>query len=262
MSLLELVALSAAVVASCMAALWLLSLALRNASIVDVFWGLGFAILSFVFLAAADGYIGRRILVTALVAIWGLRLSLHILRRNWGHGEDYRYAEFRRRAGPKWWWSSLFQVFLLQGLLMWLIAMPILAAQHYGSPDGLTIVDFAGALVWAVGFFFESVGDLQLERFKADPANAGKVMRGGLWRYTRHPNYFGDATVWWGLFVVAAGTVDGLWTAFSPVLMTTLLLRVSGVALLERRQTKEKPGYRDYVASTSAFVPWFPRSPR
>lgn len=262
MSLLELAALSAGVVAACMVSLWLLSLPLRNASIVDVFWGLGFVILAFVFLAAADGYMGRKLLVTALVAIWGLRLSLHIARRNRGHGEDYRYVEFRRRAGPKFWWFSLLQVFLLQGVLMWLIAMPVLAAQHYRSPDGLTIVDFAGALVWAVGFFFESVGDLQLERFKADPANEGKVMRAGLWRYTRHPNYFGDATVWWGLFIVAAATGDGLWTAFSPIIMTTLLLRVSGVALLERRQRKAKPEYADYVASTSAFLPWFPRSSR
>jgi steroid 5-alpha reductase family enzyme len=262
MSLLELAGLSAGVVAGCMLALWLLSLALRNASIVDVFWGLGFVILAFVFLAAADGYTGRKALVTALVAIWGLRLSLHIARRNRGHGEDYRYVEFRRRAGPKWWWFSLFQVFLLQGLLMWLIAMPVLAAQHYRSPDELTAIDLAGALVWATGFFFESVGDLQLERFKADPANAGKVMRGGLWRYTRHPNYFGDATVWWGLFVVAAATGDGLWTVFSPIVMTTLLLRVSGVALLERRQTKAKPEYADYVANTSAFIPWFPRASR
>jgi steroid 5-alpha reductase family enzyme len=262
MSLFELIGLSAAVVAGCMVALWLLSLALRNAGIVDVFWGLGFVVLAFVFLAAGEGYMGRKVLITALVAVWGLRLSLHILRRNWGEGEDYRYQEFRRRAGAKWWWFSLFQVFLLQGLLMWLIAMPVLAAQHYGSPDELTAVDLAGALVWSAGFFFESVGDLQLVRFKADPANKGKVMRGGLWRYTRHPNYFGDATVWWGLFIVAAATGDGLWTAFAPAVMTVLLLRVSGVALLERRQQRTKPEYRQYVESTSAFVPWFPRSPR
>jgi len=262
MSLFQIIVLSLGVVLVYMAAAWLLSLALRNASIVDVFWGLGFALLAAVYFVATDGFVGRKLLITTLVVVWGLRLSLHILRRNWGQGEDYRYRAFREKWGEKFWWGSFFQVFLLQGVLLWLISAPVLAAQFYGSPDELTVVDALGALVWGVGFFFEAVGDWQLAGFKADPANKGKVMQSGLWRYTRHPNYFGDATVWWGHFVIAAGTVDGLWTVFSPVLMTVLLLRVSGVALLEKAQVRTKPQYRAYVESTSAFLPWFPRRQR
>ncbi len=211
------------------------------------------------YLIAADGWVGRQVMVMALVAIWGLRLSVYIAWRNWGKGEDPRYRKWREDAGGRFWWTSLFQVFLLQGLLLWLISAPLLAAQFYGEPDTFTPVDGLGAAVWGVGFFFEAVGDWQLARFKSEPANAGKVMRSGLWAYTRHPNYFGDAAVWWGFFVIAAGTLDGLWTVYSPVLMTALLLRVSGVALLERAQVKAKPEYRDYVERTSAFLPWFPR---
>lgn len=262
MSLPELLGLSLAVVVGYMTAIWLLSLALRNASIVDVFWGLGFVVLALVYLAGGDGFLGRKVLITTLVAIWGLRLSLHILWRNWGQGEDYRYREWRERAGGRFWWTSFFQVFLLQGGLLWLISAPLLAAQFYESPDNFTAVDILGALVWGIGFYFESVGDWQLARFKSDPANKGRVMRTGLWRYTRHPNYFGDATVWWGLFIIAAATGEGVWTIFSPVLMTFLLLRVSGVALLERKQAQTKPGYREYIESTSAFLPWLPRTRR
>jgi steroid 5-alpha reductase family enzyme len=262
MTLFQIIGLSLGVVLIYMAAVWLLSLALRDASIVDSFWGLGFALLAVVYFVVTDGFVGRKILITTLVVVWGLRLSLHILRRNWGRGEDYRYRAFREKAGSNFWWVSLFQVFLLQGVLLWLISAPVLAAQFYGSPDELTAIDILGALVWGVGFFFEAVGDWQLASFKADPANKGKVMQSGLWRYTRHPNYFGDATVWWGHFVIAAGTVDGLWTIFSPVLMTVLLLRVSGVALLEKAQVQTKPQYRAYVESTSAFLPWFPRRQR
>jgi steroid 5-alpha reductase family enzyme len=259
MSLFEIVGLCLAVVLAYMTAAWLLSIVLRNASIVDVFWGLGFAVVATVYFVTTDGFVGRKILITALVVVWGLRLSLYILWRNWGKGEDYRYRAWREKAGEKFWWVSFFQVFFLQGALLWLISAPLLAAQFYDSPDELTVLDLLGTLVWAIGFFFEAVGDWQLAAFKADPANKGKVMQSGLWRYTRHPNYFGDATAWWGYFVIAAGTVDGLWTLFSPVLMTLLLLRVSGVALLERAQVQTKPQYRAYIESTSAFLPWFPR---
>ena len=259
MSLPELLGLSLAVVAICMAALWLLSLAIKNASIVDIFWGLGFVLLAAVYFVAADGFTGRKLLVLTLVAVWGLRLSGYILWRSRGKGEDYRYARWREEAGDQFWWTSLLQVFLLQGLLMWVISAPVLAAQSADEPNRLTWVDLAGTAVWGIGFFFEAVGDWQLARFKADPANKGKVMRSGVWAYTRHPNYFGDATQWWGLYLIAAGASDGYWTLFSPLLMTVLLLRVSGVALLERAQVRTKPQYADYINSTSAFVPWFPR---
>lgn len=259
MSLPELIAVTGAVAVLYMLAIWLLSIPLRNASIVDIFWGLGFVVVAFFCLVLADGFAGRRILMTALVTIWGLRLSLYILWRNLGKGEDYRYRAWREAAGPSFWWTSLFRVFLLQGMILWIVSMPILAANYYDSPGHFTAIDVAGLLVWCLGLIFETVGDIQLARFKARPENKGQVMRTGLWRYTRHPNYFGDATVWWGLFLVAAATVDGLWTVFSPALMTFLLLRVSGVALLEKKQVDTKPGYRDYIESTSAFLPWFPK---
>lgn len=258
MTLFHILGLSLAVALAYMTALWVFSIAIRNASIVDVFWGLGFVVIGLTYFVAADGFVGRKILILSLVAIWGVRLSLYILWRNWGKGEDYRYRKWREEAGARFWWTSLFRVFLLQGSLLWLISAPILAAQFYDSPDHLTPVDLLGGLVWGVGFFFEAVGDWQLSRFKADPANSGKVMRSGLWAYTRHPNYFGDATVWWGYYVIALGTGDAYWTFFSPVLMTVLLLRVSGVALLEKAQVETKPEYKDYVESTSAFLPWFP----
>ena len=247
-----------AVVLGLMVLLWVLSLALRNSSIVDILWGTGFVIVAWVaFALGSDGYFPRKVLLAALVTVWGLRLSLHILRRNWGKPEDFRYRKWRHETGAAWWLKSLFQVFLLQGLLMWIIAASLLAAQQAPAPSRLTFLDYAGAAVWLVGFFFESAGDLQLRRFKADPNNRGKVMQTGVWRYTRHPNYFGDAAQWWGLYLIAA-SAGGWWTVFSPVLMTLLLVRVSGVALLEKT-LQARPAYSEYAQRTSAFIPWFPR---
>ncbi len=239
--------------------LWLLSLPLRNASIVDAFWGSGFVLAAFA-VTFADGGAGtgpRRTLALALVSAWGLRLSLHLLRRNAGHGEDPRYAAMRRGHGPRFWWVSLFTVFLLQALLVWLISAPVQVAVATPS-TALGPLDAAGGLVWAVGLLFEAVGDWQLARFRRDPASRGRVLDTGLWRYTRHPNYFGDACAWWGLGLigVAAGAP---WSLLGPALMTFLLVRVSGVALLEKDIAERRPGYRSYVARTNAFLPWFPR---
>jgi steroid 5-alpha reductase family enzyme len=241
-----------------MTLLWLLSLLLKNSSIVDIFWGAGFVITAWVAYALTpDGFPLRKLLIVLLTTVWGLRLSLYILWRNWGKREDFRYRKWREEAGPSWWWRSFFKVFLLQGVLMWIISAPLLAAQLNPSPDRPTILDLLGIAVWAVGFFFEAAGDLQLARFKADPANKGQVMDRGVWRYTRHPNYFGDAAQWWGFFLIAAAG-GGWWTLFSPILMTLLLLRVSGVALLEKT-LETRPGYSEYLERTSAFVPWLPR---
>jgi steroid 5-alpha reductase family enzyme len=242
-----------------MTALWLVSLAVRDSSIVDIFWGSGFVVLAIAYAFLGDGVLGRQVLLVVLTAIWGLRLSLHIGRRNWGRGEDPRYANWREQAGGAYWWVSFFRVFLLQGVIMWVISAPLLAAQVRDEPSGVGALDVIGVCVWLVGFAFESLGDYQLARFKADPANKGQVMDRGLWAFTRHPNYFGDAMVWWGLFLIAAGTPYGYWTLFSPALMTFLLVRVSGVAMLERSQRKTKPGYEEYVKNTSAFIPWPPR---
>jgi len=250
------------VVLGLMILLWLLSLALRNASIVDIFWGTGFVIVAWAaFLFTPDGFLPRKLLLAALVTIWGLRLSIHILRRNWGKPEDFRYAAWRQESGRSWWWFSFFKVFLLQGVLLWIISAPLVAAQFSPAPARLGLLDVLGVLVWAFGFYFEAAGDAQLERFKSNPANKGKLLTTGVWHYTRHPNYFGDAAQWWGYFLIAAGA-GGWWTVFSPVLMTLLLVRVSGVALLEKTLIETKPGYREYAQTTSAFVPWFPRRPR
>jgi len=258
MSLTEALIVSGAAVLAYVTAIWLLSLALSNASIIDIFWGPGFVLLATLYHATLDGFGGRSVLITTLVLVWGLRLGLHIFWRNRGHGEDYRYQKWREHAGRKFWWTSFFRIFLLQGVLLWVISMPLLAAIINEDPDHVTVLDALGALLWCAGFLFEAGGDWQLMRFKADPANKGKVMSRGLWHYTRHPNYFGDATLWWGYFVIAAGTTYGWLTIFSPVIMTFLLVRVSGAALLDSGLHKTKPGYAEYVAGTSGFIPWLP----
>jgi steroid 5-alpha reductase family enzyme len=257
----EVAAAGLAVVMGYMVVLWAVSLFLRNASIVDVFWGPGFIAAAGAYSALSDdGYDGRQLLVLALVITWGVRLGVHILVRNAGEGEDPRYARWRRQSPGTFWWRSLFQVFVLQGVMLWVVSAPLLASVYSAEPDSLIVTDFVGAAVWGAGFFFEAVGDWQLARFKADPANEGKVMDRGLWRYTRHPNYFGDATLWWGFYIIAAGTTDGWVTLFSPALMTFLLLRVSGVALLERSGiTKRRPDYQAYIDRTSAFIPLPPK---
>jgi len=258
MSFIEIYGITLLVILGCMTILWLISLQLKNSSIVDIFWGTGFVIANWVYFALTpDGFPLRKWLIGVLVTIWGLRLSFHILRRNWGKPEDFRYQVWRNEAGTRWWWLSFFRVFLLQGILMWIISVPLLTAQRSAKPAHLILFDFLGVIVWGIGFFFEAVGDLQLAHFKADPANKGKVMDRGVWRFTRHPNYFGDSAQWWGFYLIAA-FANGWWTIFSPILMTLFLLRVSGVSLLEKTLEK-RPGYQEYIHKTSAFIPWFPR---
>ena len=241
---------------------WILSVRLRDASIADVCWGLGFVLLAWLYLILSPGTTPRSWLVATLITLWGVRLSVHIFRRNHAHGEDPRYQAMRASHGPAFWWRSLFTVFWLQAALLWFVALPLLVAVRASQPAALTAVDGLGVLCFAVGLAFEVVGDHQLERFRAEPSNRGKVLDRGLWRYTRHPNYFGDATVWWGLYAMAAATPDGWLTVLSPALMTLLLMRVSGVTLLEHSLKASKPGYRAYIARTPAFFPWFPRVPR
>jgi steroid 5-alpha reductase family enzyme len=245
--------------AAAMFVLWMVSLALRDASIVDIFWGPGF-----VLIAAAAWWLGaggdpdRRALSFGLVALWGLRLGGYLAWRNAGRGEDPRYQAMRRRLGDRFPVMSLFTVFGFQCVLLWFVSLPVQAV-HVSSGGGLGALDAAGAALALIGVFFEAVGDVQLARFRADPANRARVMDRGLWRFTRHPNYFGDCCVWWGLYAIAAATPLGRLTLASPILMTFLLLRVSGVALLERSIGKRRPDYAEYAARTSAFVPW-PRS--
>ena len=198
-------------------------------------------------------------LVAVLTTLWGLRLAGYLASRNLGKGEDYRYQAMRRRLGARFPLVSLFTVFGLQGVLMWIVSLPVQTAQVPDTPSGLVALDFAGIGLWCAGMFFETVGDLQLARFKADPGNGGRVMDRGLWRYTRHPNYFGDFCVWWGLYAIALATGDAWWAVVGPLVMSVLLLRVSGVTLLERHMEKRRPGYDEYARRTSEF---FPRPPR
>ncbi len=242
-----------------MTALWAVSVRLRDASVIDAVWGPGFALVA-AWTMALGGGSPRGGLVAALVAVWGVRLGVHIWTRNAGHGEDPRYRAMRAQHGARFWWVSLFTVFWLQAALLWVVSLPVQFVQLWPAQASWGWLDWVAALVWAVGFSFQTIGDAQLRAFKADPANRGKVLDRGLWRYTRHPNYFGDFLVWWGfyLFALAAGG-SGWWTALGPLVMSVLLMRVSGVTLLEKGLHKSRPGYAEYVQRTSAF---FPRPPK
>lgn len=247
------------VVISMMIGMWLLSLARRDASIVDPFWGTGFIVVTWFTLTSIPPaqLLERSWLLALLTTIWGLRLSVYLLWRNWGHGEDRRYRAMREHHGPRFWWVSLLTIFLLQGVILWIVSMPIQVAMVTAATKPLGWLDLAGAILWSIGLFFEAVGDFQMSRFQSNPQNAGRVMDRGLWRLTRHPNYFGDFCVWWGLYLIAA-SAGATWTIFSPLLMSFLLLKVSGVTLLEKTITDRRPEYAAYQARTSSFFPWPP----
>jgi len=248
-----------AAVLGLMTAVWLASLVRRDAGIIDPFWGLGFVLLAWLHLAASPARTARAVLVAVLVSVWGLRLSIHLFLRSRGKAEDPRYRAMRERHPEAFPRTSLVTVFWLQAGILWFVALPLVQAIRAAIPVELGRLDLAGVAVWAVGLFFETVGDWQLSRFKADPRNQGKVCDRGLWRYTRHPNYFGDSLVWWGLTLIALATPRSLWTMASPAVMTFLLVKVSGVALLEKGLEGTKPEYRAYVRRTSSFFPLPPR---
>jgi len=241
-----------------MVATWLLSLILKNASIVDIVWGLGFVITSWVLALTIDGDSTRQILLAVMVGAWGLRLGGYLAKRNIGHGEDWRYKAMRKKKGPRFGLISLVTVFGLQGVLMWVVSLPVMFGNSDATP-GVGPLAVIGVMVWAVGLSFEAVGDWQLAKFKKDPSNAGKVMQTGLWSLTRHPNYFGDALLWWGIGIVGAETGTGVIGFIGPVVMTVFLLRVSGVPMLERSLMKRREGYAEYAARTSAFIPRPPK---
>ncbi len=191
--------------------------------------------------------------------MWGVRLCVHLSIRNWGKGEDPRYGKWRAASGERFWIVSLFKVFWLQALFQWVISLVVQVPLASPGPAPLTLLDGLGAAVWLVGFVFESVADWQLFRFKADPQNRGRVMDRGLWRYSRHPNYFGESLIWWGLFLIALGVPGAWWTVASPVIITLVLLTMTGVPLTESTTAERRPGYRDYMRRTPMFIPWFPR---
>ena len=231
---------------------WAISLWRRNVAIVDSLWSLMFVLAAITFADGASRTGPRSVLTLVLVTVWALRLSLYITWRNWGHGEDRRYQAIRARNEPHFALKSLYLVFGLQALLAWVISLPLLGAVL--NPGPLGWLDGMGATLWLVGVCFEAVGDWQLARFKAIPANRGQVMDRGLWRLTRHPNYFGDFCMWWGLYVVALAA-GAWWSVVGPLLMSVLLMRVSGVTLLEKDIGERRPQYQGYVRRTNAFFP-------
>jgi len=232
---------------------WSISVGKRDVSIVDSLWGLLFVLAGATYAVALDSHGPRMPWVLGLVGIWAARLTVYITWRNWGEGEDHRYRAIRRRNEPGFWLKSLYLVFGLQAVLAWLISLPLLAA--IASPASLGVLDGLGALLVVGGVLFEGVADWQLSRFKAAPDNRGRVLDRGLWRYTRHPNYFGECCVWWGFYLLAVAA-GGWWSIVAPLLMTFLLLKVSGVTLLEQTIEQRRPGYANYVRRTSAFLPW------
>ncbi len=260
MTLLQSFATGAAAIWLALTALWLLSLRLKDSSIVDIFWGSGFVLVGWVYFAVTDGYQPRQLLLMSMVTLWGLRLTAHLAYRNIGEPEDYRYQQWRNENPSSWWWRSYLKVFMLQGVVMALVSLPLLAAQFYSTPEQLTFLDVLALPLWLIGFTFEAVGDWQLMRFKRNAAD-DEVLNSGLWRYTRHPNYFGDAVQWWA-FALPALAVGAWWGLIAPLLMTYLLLRVSGVAMLERSLKDKKSAYQEYVRRTSAFIPLPPKPPQ
>ena len=244
---------------SLMTFLWILSVYLRNVSIVDLFWGLGFIIVNAFYFFSSEAINIRQIVLFLIVTIWGLRLSIYLAWRNIGKGEDFRYREFRRKFGEfNYWWISYFQTFLLQGILMWIISVTLFGISISSNETSLNIIDFIGILIWIIGFIFEAGGDFQMAKFKMNLLNKGKVLNTGFWRFTRHPNYFGDAAVWWGygLLCIASGSP---WYIIGSVIMTLLIIKVSGVALLEKTLKNQKPEYFAYIQKTNSFFPWFPK---
>jgi steroid 5-alpha reductase family enzyme len=248
---------AAATIGGMMLLVWLLSIPLKDVSIVDIFWGLGFVLVAWVTFAQTGDT--SELLLPVLVTIWGLRLAGYLLYRNWGESEDKRYAEMREKHGSRFPLVSLFTVFGLQAVVMWVVSLPLQGG--VGQPILNNALLYASIAVWAAGLFFEAVGDWQLAAFKADPSNEGEVLDSGLWRYTRHPNYFGDFCVWWGHFGIAISAGAPWWTVVGPVVMSITLLKFSGVGLLEKTLEKSKPGYRDYIERTSAFIPLPPEKP-
>lgn len=244
---------AAVIVLIYMTLIFLLALILKDNSIVDIFWGPGFIILTILGFSQDITIDYKKLLVNTMVIIWGLRLATHVYIRNRGKVEDFRYAN-QRRTWKFFIVRSLFQIFMLQGLFMLIIAWPVLHINHSESVE-LGMIDIAGLLIFLKGFFFEVIGDYQLVSFQKDMANKGKILTQGLWKYTRHPNYFGEALLWWGIWLLAVPVVDGIYTIVSPLAITLLLRYASGVPLLEKKY-EGRPDWEDYKARTPVFIPF------
>lgn len=258
---LQLAVLNLGLIFCMMVAMWALSIALRDSSITDIFWGFGLVITAWFSWALSDGVPARQYLVLTLITLWGLRIGLYIGWRNWG-GEDPRYARLRQHvesSGGNYAMHSLTHIYLQQGFFMWLVSLVLIFAVSADAPATLGPMAWTGTALWLLGMYFETVGDWQLSRFRADPANQGKVMDRGLWRYTRHPNYFGEACVWVGLFIIAMENPLAIVTIISPAVMLWVLMGPMGKGLLERRMGKKRPGFEEYKRRTSGFFPLPPK---
>jgi len=239
-----------------MVLLWLVSVYLRNVSIIDLFWGPAIAVAATAYWLTADEHSARATLVLVLAWMWALRLGIYLAFRNAGKPEDRRYADMRRRHDPGFWLKSLILVFTLQAVLAWIVSAPLFGAMRGDAPLGL--LDYLGVAVFLFGLVWESLADLQLARFLRNRTTKDAVLDTGVWRYSRHPNYFGEFTLWWGLWLIAAAA-GAWWTIIGPLLLSFFLLKVSGVAMLEKDIAERRPAYRDYIAKTSAFIPRPPR---
>lgn len=238
--------------------LWfVVSLVRKRNDVADVAWGLGFVLMAWTAFLISDDLSMRALVVDVLVSIWGLRLAWHIHARNRGKGEDYRYATWRQQWGRWFYLRSYLQVYLLQGILLFLIVTPVVATNLVRGGT-LGLLDVAGLLVWVIGFYFESVGDAELARFIKDTGNKGKLMQSGLWAYTRHPNYFGEVAQWWGIWLLALSTPYGIYSIIGPVTITFLILKVSGIPLLEKKM-ELNPAFGEYKRRVSMFIPLPPK---
>jgi len=256
--MLQVFLLSALTIFVYMTLFFLLAQALKDNGIVDIGWGIGFIVLSTVLAFTGIEITQRQFLLYILIFLWGFRLSFHIFLRNNGKPEDFRYANWRKEWGKFVVIRAFLQVFMLQGFFIFIIALPIIITK-LSSPESLGIIEIVGAAIWLVGFYFEAMGDYELLKFKKDPKNKGQIITTGLWKYTRHPNYFGECVMWWGIFIVSIPS-DYVWiTIISPIVITWLLTRVSGVPMLEEKYKGNKQ-FEDYAKKTNAFVPWLPKT--
>lgn len=229
----------------------------KDNSIADIAWGLGFIVVALVTLFTTNNFYPRQIMITIMTILWGLRLATHIFIRKWGKPEDFRYAKWRKEWGDRAIIRAFLQVFMLQGILLTIISLPIIIVNNSVS-DGLTFWDQLGLLIWAFGLVFEALSDYQLSEFIKHPRNHNKIMNKGLWKYSRHPNYFGEVLVWWGMFLVALSAPLGQYAIFGPMLITYLIYFVSGVPLLEKRYKNDEK-YQEYAKVTSKFIPLPPK---
>ncbi|MBS7530809.1 DUF1295 domain-containing protein [Hazenella sp. IB182353] len=256
--MLDLIGIAGAVLFLYMTCIWFIAQRIHDLSIVDIAWGGGFVLLSWIGLGYVSEPTTRQIILTILVTIWGLRLSGYIYIRGRGKEEDYRYQDMRKRWGDRVALISFVRVYMFQGVILFLLSFPLFIVYTMDNGSSLGWLDYLGITLWLIGFGFEAISDQQLYRFKQNPNNKGKVIQSGLWKYTRHPNYFGESLLWWGIFMLALAVPYGIATVYAPIALTFLLLKVSGVPLLEKKYM-QKPEFREYAKRTNQFIPWFPK---